>query len=86
MSAPVLVLGGSGGVGSALARLLVGRGGSVHLLARDKSRLNALSEELGGVPFTSVDILDSNALKEAVEDAAGSERGVGGHQKGAALS
>lgn len=43
-----LIAGGSGGIGSALARALVARGDSVVLFARHEDRLNALAAELGG--------------------------------------
>ena len=41
-----VVLGATGGIGSALARRVVARGGRVVLAARDEERLAALSGEL----------------------------------------
>ena len=42
----VIILGGTGGIGAALARRLHARGTAVHLVARDRSRLEALASEL----------------------------------------
>jgi NAD(P)-dependent dehydrogenase (short-subunit alcohol dehydrogenase family) len=42
-----LILGATGGIGSALARRLAARGDALFLAARDETRLVALSEELG---------------------------------------
>lgn len=47
MSAPVLVFGATGGIGSALARLLAAEGTPLHLAGRDAARLAALGRELG---------------------------------------
>ncbi len=43
----VLITGGSGGIGSAVARRVVAAGGRVALLARDASRLAAVCDDLG---------------------------------------
>lgn len=53
-SAHVLVLGATGGLGSAVARRLVASGARVSLSGRDGSRLAALADELGGAVVTSV--------------------------------
>jgi short-subunit dehydrogenase len=52
MPGRVLIYGGTGGIGAATARLLRMRGHSLHLVARNESRLAALAEELGA-GFTS---------------------------------
>lgn len=77
-TAPVLILGGSGGVGSALARTLAGRGVPVHLFARDPSRLEQVAEEIGGARTTSVDVSDASALKVALQETTEYEDGVAG--------
>jgi NAD(P)-dependent dehydrogenase (short-subunit alcohol dehydrogenase family) len=43
-----LILGGSGGIGSALARTLADRQAKLILAARDEGRLRAIAEETGG--------------------------------------
>jgi NAD(P)-dependent dehydrogenase (short-subunit alcohol dehydrogenase family) len=43
-----LILGGSGGIGSALARILAGRKAKVVLAARDEQRLRAIADETEG--------------------------------------
>lgn len=47
-SQTVLITGGSGGIGSALARKLVDRGDRVVLFARNEDRLQRVADELGG--------------------------------------
>lgn len=69
MDAPTLILGGTGGVGSALARNLSAKGQPVHLLARDESRLQELASEVGAVGYSSVDVTDGSALQKAVDQA-----------------
>lgn len=78
MEAPVLILGGTGGVGSALARNLTQRGIPVHLFSRDRERLDALASEVGGAKTTVVDVMDGPALTSAVSEACQSEEGIGG--------
>ena len=53
-SAHVLVLGATGGLGSAMARRLVASGARVSLSGRDGARLEALADELGTAVVTVV--------------------------------
>jgi short-subunit dehydrogenase len=53
-SAHVLVLGATGGLGSAIARRLVASGARVSLSGRDGARLEALADELGTAVVTVV--------------------------------
>lgn len=69
MDGPILILGGTGGIGQALARRLAARDRPVHLAARDPDRLAALGGEIGA-RWTACDVLDEAALARAVEDAA----------------
>lgn len=63
-----LVLGGSGGIGSALTRRLVGRGAEVVVAARRSEPLEQLAAELGGaVKVQQVDARDFGAVQELVE-------------------
>lgn len=66
MSAPVLILGGSGGIGAALAERLTAEGRAVHLLARDEARLGAVAARLGAAAYTVCDAMDVDALRAAV--------------------
>ncbi|KRC88626.1 short-chain dehydrogenase [Terrabacter sp. Root85] len=53
-SAHVLVLGATGGLGSAIARRLVASGARVSVSGRDGARLEALADELGTAVVTVV--------------------------------
>ncbi|MEM8930346.1 MAG: SDR family oxidoreductase [Acidobacteriota bacterium] len=60
-----LILGGSTGMGKATARLLLDRGLTVHLVARNAERLAAARDELsafGTVETTSLDLYDEAAV------------------------
>jgi NAD(P)-dependent dehydrogenase (short-subunit alcohol dehydrogenase family) len=74
--APVLVVGGSRGIGRALAALCTARGDEVHVAARDEAALRAVAGELGVVPH-AVDARDPDAVADTVEAIAGS-RGLAG--------
>lgn len=67
----VLITGGSGGIGSALARLLVENGDHVVLFARREEPLHQLALELGdahALPISG-DAADFSALERAVSEA-----------------
>jgi NAD(P)-dependent dehydrogenase (short-subunit alcohol dehydrogenase family) len=69
MPDPIIIYGGSGGIGSALARLLASRGAAVHLVGRDEARLSALAEEIGA-RFTAADVEHEEAVARATAEAA----------------
>jgi len=62
----VAVVGGSGGIGSAVAARLTAGGGTVAVIARDAERLHATAAATGAVPFVA-DVLDAAAFAETVE-------------------
>ena len=64
----VLIFGGTGGIGAALARRLRAHGRAVHLAARDETKLKALSAEIGAT-WTACDVNDPAAIVQAVADA-----------------
>ncbi len=64
----VLIFGGTGGIGAALARRLREQGRAVHLAARDEAKLKALAAEIGAT-WTVSDVNDPAAIAQAVADA-----------------
>jgi NAD(P)-dependent dehydrogenase (short-subunit alcohol dehydrogenase family) len=77
VAAKVLILGGSGGIGGALARRLVQRGQPVHLAARGEERLAGLAAEIDA-SYTACDVLDPAALEAAVREASDEDGGLAG--------
>ena len=63
-----IILGATGGIGSETCRILRQRGTEVVLAARDRGRLEALSRELGGAYFESVDATDLDAVSSLVKN------------------
>jgi NAD(P)-dependent dehydrogenase (short-subunit alcohol dehydrogenase family) len=68
MSDITVIIGGAGGVGSALARRMVASGRRVHLIGRDADKLAAIAGELGASSAVA-DVRDGAALKAAIEAA-----------------
>jgi NAD(P)-dependent dehydrogenase (short-subunit alcohol dehydrogenase family) len=68
MTQKILIYGGSGGIGSATARLLHARGVDLHLVGRDEDRLAAIARELGATS-TLGDVNDSSLFTRAAQDA-----------------
>jgi NAD(P)-dependent dehydrogenase (short-subunit alcohol dehydrogenase family) len=76
MPGQVLIYGGTGGIGAATARLLRIRGHSLHLVARNESRLAALAEELGA-GFTAGDVTSADVFTRATQAAPDDSRIAG---------
>jgi NAD(P)-dependent dehydrogenase (short-subunit alcohol dehydrogenase family) len=70
MTGTVVIVGATGGIGSALARRVAARGARPFLIGRDAARVAALAAELGA-GHALADALDGAALAAAVQ-AAGS--------------
>ncbi len=68
MAEPVVIIGATGAIGSAIARRLAASGQALHLVARDQAKLSALAGELGAGSATA-DVLDTAALTAAVQQA-----------------
>jgi NAD(P)-dependent dehydrogenase (short-subunit alcohol dehydrogenase family) len=63
-----LVIGATGGIGSATVRLLREAGSEVVIASRNGSRVQALAEEVGGTPL-ELDATDPHAVEEALRSA-----------------
>lgn len=70
MTATVLILGGSGGLGRALAISLKARGITPHLAGRNAEKLAAAALELD-CKWTLADVTDPASMVRAVEEASG---------------
>jgi len=64
----ILIYGGSGGIGSAIGRMLDAHGYDLHLVGRDEERLSAIAKELGATS-TLGDVNDSSLFARAAQDA-----------------
>ena len=64
----VLIFGGTGGIGSALARRLRSDGRQVHLVGRNRSSLESLSSDLGAA-FSVADVNDEESIDAACAEA-----------------
>jgi short-subunit dehydrogenase len=62
-----LVTGASSGLGAAVATLFAERGATVFGIARDTERMAAVFESVPGGAYAQVDITDSEACRDAVE-------------------
>lgn len=69
MTPRTLILGGSGGMGAALARRLHRQGHALHLVARDEARLAAVAAETGA-SWSVADLADAAAATVIAEAAA----------------
>lgn len=75
MGRTIIIWGGSGGIGSALARRVHARGDRPHLVGRNRDRLEAVAAETGGT-FAVADILEPGAAKAAVASVEGPVGGL----------
>jgi 3-dehydrosphinganine reductase len=64
--AHVVITGGSSGIGLETARLAVGRGARVSLIARDAGRLATAAMHVGAAVTAPADVTDADALAEAL--------------------
>src|SRR6476661_5777319 len=63
-----LITGASAGLGAVTAQLFAERGASVFGIARDADRMATVFEEVPGGKYSSVDIADPAACRQAVAD------------------
>lgn len=66
---PILVIGGTTGIGAALARQLARAGTSIHVVGHDRDRLDRIAAELQ-CPATLADVTDSDGFATAITTAA----------------
>ncbi len=69
MLGTIAIFGGSGGIGSAVARAIKARGYQVHLIGRDAGRLASTAEALGGATYSTADVEDEASVIKAVAEA-----------------
>ena len=69
MLGTIAIFGGSGGIGSAVARAVKTRGYQVHLIGRDTGRLASTAEALGGASYSTADVEDEASVIKAVSEA-----------------
>ncbi|MGB3212907.1 MAG: SDR family oxidoreductase [Desulforhopalus sp.] len=70
MTKRIVIYGGSGGIGSATARLLRVSGHEIHLVGRSEDKLASLSSELQA-GYTCGDVCDETLFSKVVDDFAG---------------
>lgn len=75
MAGRIIIVGGTGGVGVALARRLSANGAPLHLIGRDGARLDQLAA-VTGASSAIADVLDAAALSAAVLAAEGPVAGL----------
>ena len=68
MTGPVVIYGGTGGVGEVVARRLTEHGTPVHLVARDEARLQTVARDLGAT-CTAGDVTDPSLFARVAADA-----------------
>ena len=69
MLGTIAIFGGSGGIGSAVARAVKTRGYQVHLIGRDAGRLASTAEALGGASYSTADVEVEASVIKAVSEA-----------------
>jgi len=70
-----LIIGGTGGIGSALARRLRAGGHGVHLIGRNAGKLAELADEIGASASLG-DVTDGPGLAAAIAEAGGTLSGL----------
>lgn len=75
MTDTVIIVGGGGGIGSALARRLARRGQALHLIGRTEETLSAVARDTGA-SFAVADVRDGAALEAAITAASGTLSGL----------
>ena len=70
--APItLIIGAAGGIGSATARMLAGRGHRLALAGRDREAMDVLATEVGGASVHTVDARDITEVGALIDEVVG---------------
>jgi short subunit dehydrogenase-like uncharacterized protein len=69
-SGPIVVYGATGFTGTLIAQELKRRGAEFLIAGRNRGKLDALAEKLGGVTVAAVPVEDGNGLRELLEPCA----------------
>jgi NAD(P)-dependent dehydrogenase (short-subunit alcohol dehydrogenase family) len=75
MSGKILIYGGNGGIGAAIARQLRAKGHALHLVGRDKTSLEAVALELSA-GFTCGDVSNTDLFAQVMSEAGDSLSGL----------
>ena len=75
MSGKVLIYGGGGGIGSAVARILAQKGYGLHLTGRDEQKLAAVADDTGA-SFTLADVETDDSFAHVMSEAGPSLAGL----------
>jgi NAD(P)-dependent dehydrogenase (short-subunit alcohol dehydrogenase family) len=67
MSGKILIYGGSGGMGSAIGRILKARGFDLHLVAKNKDKLEVIAQELDA-SYTVGNVIDLDLFSRVIND------------------
>lgn len=67
MAGKVIIYGGSGGIGSAVARTIHSRGTAVHLVGRSEEKLKTFADEIGA-GYTVGDVNDEEIFSRVMKD------------------
>lgn len=68
MAGKVIIYGGSGGMGSAVARKIHSRGSAVHLFGRSEERLQQIANEIGA-SYTVGDVNNEDIFSQVINEA-----------------
>lgn len=75
MEGKIIIYGGSGGIGSQIAKLLSAQGHPLHLVARDRDRLSAAAEEVNA-GYTVGDVRDADLFTQVMKETGSSCSGL----------
>jgi NAD(P)-dependent dehydrogenase (short-subunit alcohol dehydrogenase family) len=76
MTGTIAIFGGSGGIGSAIARSVKSRGYGVHLIGRNAAKLAETASSIGGAGFSIADVEDEASISNALAEAGGELAGL----------